>query len=411
MKSGATGIADSGPVKPGVLYTSAFFIGFLYNFVIALHFTSSALYPLYVTHEHGGAATIGLFMGVYSLAGVLGRPLIALLIDRYGPRKMLIVGSLCLSLPAFGYIALLGSGIGFSSLALRILQGLGYGAHFSATFTLAASLAPPERRNEAVAMYGVSGLLGAMVGPYVGEQLVITHGFAAFFSAMGGIGIVAAIIIGFIPANDTAQLRFPKPLQVLRTFRASGMLMPVALAFLFAISFSSPTTFLATLALQRGIPDFSLYFTLWGVSGVVVRFIGGRWGDRLGLRRVLIPGFAFYAVGLLIIAFSSTTTGLMLAGVLCGFGHGISFPAVTSLGHSLAPPEYSGSAMALVTGMMDFGASVNAFVIGPLAAVYGYTIVFPVAAAASITAFLILIVQVSRHPEKRFLQTKFVDQT
>lgn len=383
------------------MYTFPFYIGFAYNFVIALHFTSNALYPLYVVHEQGGAATVGLFMGIYSIAAVSGRPMVAAFIDRYGPRAILIAGSLMLSLPAFGYIGLLGAGIGWPSLALRTIQGLGYGAHFSATFTLAASLAPPARRNEAVAMYGVSGLLGAMTGPYLAERLVIANGLPAFFIGMGCVGVLAAGIIVFVPSATRVAMSFPKPMLVLRAFRASGMMRPLALAFLFAISFSSPTTFLATFAAQRGIADFSLYFTLWGISGVLVRFLGGKWGDRVGQRRVLIPGFALYAAGLAVIHFSGSTTALAFAGILSGCAHGMSFPAVTSMAHALAPPEYSGSAMALATGMMDLASAVNAFLIGPLAGVYGYGIVFPLASASSIAACALLITgpdHRGRHP-------------
>ena len=393
------GVGSSGNSgSAGALYSSAFFTGFAYNFIIALHFTSSALYPLYVTHEHGDAATIGLFMGVYSLAGVLGRPLVAMLIDRFGPRAILILGSTLLSLPAFGYIGLIGSGIGMPALLLRVVQGFGYGAHFSATFTLAASLAPSERRNEAVAMYGVSGLLGAMVGPFAGEQILTAYGLPTLFFAMGSVGLVAVTVIWFVPSGTAAGMRYPKPFEVLRTFRASGMLLPVVLAFLFAISFSTPTTFLAAFAKQKSIPDFSLYFTFWGMSGVAVRFIGGRWGDRRGQAFVLIPGFAMYAGGMLVVLYSTTVSGFILAGILCGSGHGITFPAVTSLGLSRAPLAYAGSAVALITGMMDVGAAVNAFVIGPIAVIYGYAIVFPVAAAASCIACGVLLRRRYRKP-------------
>jgi predicted MFS family arabinose efflux permease len=213
---------------------------------------------------------------------------------------------------------------------------------------------------------------------------------------MGCVGIAAVGIISWIPTRSGVRMEFPRPRDVFRSFRSAGMLEPVALAFLFAIAFSAPTSFLATVAEERGIADFSLYFTAWGLSGVAVRFIGGRWGDRLGQRQVLIPGFAAYAAGLIVVAMSASTSSLILAGILGGMAHGIAFPAVTSLAHSLAPPEYAGSAMALVTGTMDFGAAVNAFVVGPLASAYGYDIVFPIAAAAALAGCAELVLRRGR---------------
>jgi MFS family permease len=380
------------------LYTPVFFLGFVFNFVIALHFTNNAMYPLFVTGEGGGAAMVGLFMGVYSISGVLGRPAIALLIERYGPRIVLIIGSLCMSLPAACFIALIGHGAGPVAFVLRVVQGFGYGAHFSATFTLAGRLAPPSRRNEAVAMYGVSGLAGGMIGPVIAEWLIHEHGLAAFFAAMTGVGIVAAAIISRISLPPNASERFPRPAEVFAAFRAPEMRLPAMLAFLFAMTFSTPVSFLATFAHSHGIEKFSFYFLSWGFAGILIRFIGGRWGDNLGLRRVLIPGLFFYSIGMVIVFFSRGVAGLVTAGVFAGIAHGISFPAVTSLGYSLAPKGFAGSAMALVTGMMDAGAAFTALAVGTCAEMWGYDIVFPIAAGSSLAAMIILIGDIRKAP-------------
>jgi len=101
------------------LYTPTFILGFTYNFIIALHFTNNALYPIYVQSEGGGIALVGLFMGVYSAAAVAGRPIIGLLIDRFGAGSVLVTGCLCLSLPAFCFAGMLGAGLGPAAWALR----------------------------------------------------------------------------------------------------------------------------------------------------------------------------------------------------------------------------------------------------------------------------------------------------
>jgi MFS family permease len=381
------------------LYSRTFFLGFLYNFIIALHFTNNALYPLFVLHEGGGAAMVGVFMGTYAVAGVLGRPLVAVLIDRLGPRWVLFIGSLCLSLPAVGFIGLLGHGVGVVALTLRAVQGFGYGAHFSATFALAAQITPVSRRTEAMAMYGVSGLAGAMVGPAAAEWLIHTRGLPAFFLAMTAVGLLAAGVVLLVRVRTPDGAARP-PLELFRALRSSRMILPAALAFLLAVSYSSPTSFLATVAAQRGVLRFSLYFTSWGLAGMLIRFVGGRWGDRVGLRRVLVPAFALYAAGMLVIHTADSAMLFAAAGVLCGCAHGIGFPAVVSLGYTLAPRDVAGSAMALITGMMDAGAAVAALLVGPLAERFGYGVVFPVAACSSACAVLLLLLHIRREPRK-----------
>jgi len=379
-------------------------MGFLYNFVLSLHFTNNALYPLYVVEEGGGVAVVGFFMGIFSVAGVLGRPLVGMLLDRYGVKPVLILGSLLLSLPALGYISLLGDGLGPMVWLLRIVQGVGYGAHFSATFTLAAQLAPAGRRNESVAMYGASGLLGAMVGPYLGEYLVTTPGLEWFFARRALIGIISAGLISRARLPKTSTGKVPRPSEVIKAFRSGELHFAMWLAFLLAMTFYAPITFLATIAAEKGIDQFSLYFTAWGLSGIIIRLAAARLGDAIGLRRILVPGFLLYGTGVLIIHFSTGTGGLIAAGIFCGTAHGLAFPAVTSLGYSLAPTAITGSAMAALTGMMDTGGTLTALALGPLAEAFGYGLVFPVAAASAYLAVILLLNSIRKRPETIYIR-------
>ena len=172
---------------------------------------------------------------------------------------------------------------------------------------------------------------------------------------------------------------------------------------LLAISFSTPSGFLASLAGIREINGFGLYFTGYATAGIIVRLIGRKWADRFGWRRILIPMFCLYGCGLAVIYFSYTIAGLILAGSLTGSAHGLAFPAVTALGYTMAPEKGKGTAMALVTGMMDFGSFVAGIVLGQIAQLMGFAAVFPFAILAPLTAVTLLVINVARNPQ-RFAQ-------
>lgn len=376
------------------LYNTTFFIALVFNFLIALNFTNNALYPLYVAQVGGGAAQIGLFTSVYSLAAVLGRPLIGPLIDRLGVRPVMILGSLCIAVSPLGYLALLEEGLNPLVWGLRILQGFGFGAHFSAFFTLAAQTAPAGRRNEAVAMYGISGLGANLAGPLLGEWLVTTRGLPAFFVAMSLIAFLASLVASRL-ALPTTRTAAPGLKAVLR---ARQLILPLTLALLLAVSFAAPIIFLAPLAGLRSIRGFSLYFSAFGGAGIIIRLIGRKWADRFGWRRILIPSFSLYCVGLMVIFFSPGITTLVLAGLFTGCAHGLTFPAVTSLGYSLAPERAKGTTMALVTGMMDLGVFLAGVLFGLIAERGGYAIVFPLAGVAPLLAVTLLVIHLIQKP-------------
>ncbi|MBD3267782.1 MFS transporter [bacterium] len=374
------------------LYNGTFIIGFAFNFFMGFLFTNNALYPLYVEYEGGGAAEIGLFMAAFAVSAGLCRPLTGLLVDWLGVRPILMLGALSLSLPCLGYLFMLDHGLVFFSWLLRIVQGFGWGCHMTAFFTMAGQVAPAGRRNEAIAMYGMSGLASNMVGPVTGELLIDHFGMPAFFVMFLVMGAIAFVLIMQIPLPKRMETSAGLTLRGFYTV----VFMPVfwlafVLAMLHAVSYSSISAFLAPIAKMRDIAMFSLFFTAFSISGVAIRLLGSHWGDRHGVVRILLPGYFLYVTGLLILQITSSVMGILLAGVICGIAHGLSFPAVTNLGYSLAPSAYRGTGVALVTGMMDAGNALSSFLLGQIGEVFGFYYLFGLASLAPLMGALLLM--------------------
>lgn len=378
--------------EPTRLYTFTFFLGFVYNFLMGFLFSSNSLYPLYVEYARGGAFEVGLFMAAFPLAGMLGRPLHGALIDRFGVKEIMIVGASLYALPCLGYIALMDEGLTPAVWALRLLQGFGFGAHVSAFFTLAALMAPDGRRNEAVAMYGVSGMLAGLIGPLACELSIERLGMASFFWIMLTLGLLAAVIAAIIKAPrrpegmESFSFDGVKTILRLRRFR-----MGFYFAFSLAVSFTTMTAFIAPVMKHREVPYFGLFFTFYAITGVFVRIMSRKWADQYGFMRVLAPGFFCYGLGLLMLQFTHSVPMLIVAGFFCGGAHGLVFPIATTLGFVLAPVAYRGTGVALVTGMMDLGNSFAAFALGSAAAWYGYDVVYLLGAVAPFAATAVIL--------------------
>jgi len=384
------------------LYNGTFVLGFLYNFFMALNFSNNAIYPLYVENAGGNASTIGLFMGLTAFSAVISRPLIGFLIDRWGVKPVLIIGSITMSLPSLGYWALMNDGLVPFVWLLRIVHGFGFGAHFSAFFTLAAQTAPPSRRNEAIAMYGLSGLTANLIGPFLGEQVFEIYGTGSFFLMVTLFGLIASAIIGFIKVNYKANgssTKFPGLLDSFKLIFCKKYALVFALSFLLAVAFSTPQFFLAPLAGVRGIESFGLYFTGYAIGGIGVRLVGRQWGDRFGVRRVMVPAYFLYALGLILIYFSTKSLHLAFAGISCGIGHGIAFPAFNTLGYNLASDSHKGTVMSLLTGMWDVGSTVTAIFFGIIATSYSYDLLFILGAVGGLFSIILLLVNILGNPQ------------
>ncbi len=375
------------------LFTPNFVLAFVANFFLALNFSNNAIYPLYVTQEGGTADTIGVFMSLYAISAVLGRPVVGILIDRWGLKQTWVIGVMFMVLPALGYYFQVGHGMTPVVWGLRVIQGIGAGTHFTAFFTLAGFLAPPGRSNESIAKFGLSGMVAHIIGPSIGEQIMEHANTEVFLLTITGFGIIGIVLIMMLPQfkNPDLQKDLPTPKQLFDSFRTPGMIFTFILAIFLAVSFTTPAAFLAPVAKFRGITGFGLYFTAFSIGGIIIRLTGSHWADKYGPRRVLLPGFILYVGAMVVLSLAGTLPWIIVAGGLAGLAHGAVFPAVTALGYNLAPRAYRGSAMALVTGMMDAGGAITAFSLGYIAENYGYGMVFPSGAIGPVIALLVVL--------------------
>ena len=87
------------------LYTRDFLIACVIHHLGALSLAMWFLLPLYVRALGGSALTIGVLLGVATLASVAARPLVGALLDRVGRRRMLLAGSLANGLSWVPFLA------------------------------------------------------------------------------------------------------------------------------------------------------------------------------------------------------------------------------------------------------------------------------------------------------------------
>lgn len=200
------------------------------HFLVGLSFTNNAIYPLYIQAAGGGPQVVGWFMATYYLAAILGRPFIGAFLNRWGIKPVLTAGIVLIALTPLLYV--FANQRWLSMFSIRLIQGLGFGAYFSAFFTLAAERAPDQRRTEMVGIYGLPGMAANLVGPGIGEWIVRTSGMTAFFITLGSLGVLALLAVSRIPS-------LPRSIPEKRHFRLSRyrpLIFPFSLSLMLAFS-------------------------------------------------------------------------------------------------------------------------------------------------------------------------------
>ncbi|PLZ01262.1 MFS transporter [Burkholderia sp. WAC0059] len=221
----------------------------------------------------------GDLIGAYALGVVVGAPLFAILVSRLSRRGQLL---LLLSWFALGNLASMLAPNYATLLLFRFLSGFPHGAYFGAAALLAASLAQPHQRGEAVGRVilglTIASLFGNPLATWLGQEMNWRYAF----------GSVAAIAVAtlvwlhiFLPRRDDHSASSPmRELGALGNARVWLTLGIGAIGFggMFAvISYVAPV--LTTLA---QMPPAWLPFALAAFGGGMIagNLAGGWAADR-----------------------------------------------------------------------------------------------------------------------------------
>jgi MFS family permease len=364
-----------------MLYTPAFWALFAANLTTVASFAAFFLFPLFITEHGGGEAEIGLVMGVFALASTLSRPWVAELIDRFGRKKSYCLGALFMAALPLAYLLFL-NGISYAPLLLlRAAHGVALAICFTAVFTYVADLIPPERLNEGIGIFGISGLTGFAIGPLLAEGVLRRFGFPSFFLLSAALaGLAFFLVLPLREKEPAGKIRSRHSFFAL--LRQRKFLVVAGLSLLFGFGLAATGNFVAPLAEERGIPVISIFFLAYSAGAIGIRLIGGRLTDRIGESRMLPYALVVSAAGILTLTLVTGGFTLALAGLLAGGGHGLLFPVLNTLAVRGEPFEVRGKATGIFTGAIDAGNFLGSFILGVVGDLAGLSPLFAVAGGA-----------------------------
>jgi MFS family permease len=137
-----------------------------------------------------------------------------------------------------------------------------------------------------------------------------------------------------------------------------------------------------------GVNSFELFFITYTAAIIAVRLIGGWIPDKFGKKRSSVPALFLFAISIIAIGFASGTSGLILAGVLFGLGHGLFYPAIYALVIDLTPEADRGKAVSICSVAFTFGGMLGVFIYGVIAEAGGFRLMFDIAGSVCVVGFL-----------------------
>ena len=173
-------------------------------------FGSGATLPylmLYLNRERGfDVAVAGALTGMIALTGFVSIPFAGPLIDRFGPRRMLIAALGLLVLSFLGFIVVRAP---WHAAVCTVVAGLGTSWLWPSNALLMASLLGPEKRHVAFAVERTAANIGAGVGAFLGGVLVALLGYTWLFvvdAASFAFYLTLVVRLAHLPTDHTSDV-------------------------------------------------------------------------------------------------------------------------------------------------------------------------------------------------------------
>jgi MFS family permease len=355
------------------------------------------LAPLYSVALGASPAIIGVVIA----AGFLFPLFLAIpagsLVDRYGSRGMLIVGTLLVGLSPF----LVPLFPGFASLGLlQVVGGLGHLLAIVAAQSFVATLGGGRAREQNFGWYSTFISIGQLIGPLVAGVTVDLLGFEEAFALSGALSTLAVLLVVRLRQPDRLAAdeapRFPRPAQLGRLLRNPGVQLALLVSGTIMIPLMGHTSFLPAYLDLLAFPATTIgaVISLRALVTVAVRpfmpriiaFLGGRF-------RTLVAMTSMSILGLAGISYGGSLVALVAVAVLVGVGLGIAQPLTMVAVVDRVAASERGTAFGLRLTANRLMQVTGPLALGLIAQSVGYQAMFPISAAVAALTVVLLIVR------------------
>ena len=329
--------------------------------------------PLHLEEVGLSLGSVGTVLAASGIGSALGGVPASSVAERRGTDRLLLVSLVLLA----GTTAVLGL---TSMVVALVAMRIGYGFAFAG---LSQSRQLVVARQVAVGLRGrVNSFVGGMhrltyvVGPILGGRVYETWGADATFVLSGvltGVGLLALVLPGGRDDHPVAavgaQVRIASSL-----WRHRRRLVVASLGPLLVASAREGRHVVVPLIgdeLELDAAAIGLLVAVGTAADFVLFPIAGWLMDRFGRLASMVPAFSLMAFGLALLGFADTVTQAVVAGVIMGFGNGLSAGTMLTLSTDLAPVDQPGPFIAGFHTLSGAGTFVGPFAVGWVADAHG----------------------------------------
>ena len=321
---------------------------------------------------------IGFLVTVFTLPAFLLGPVIGVLADRFGRKKVIV--------PSLFLFGIAGTACAFARdfnllLLLRFLQGIGAASLLSLTVTLIGDLFTAERRTAAMGYNASVSSIGTAIYPTIGGALATMGWTYPFMLPLVAIPVGLLVLSGLKNPEPKGKQDLGEylrnALKALRNRQLVGLFIASAANFL--LLYGAYVTYLPILmanSFKQPPLQIGLILSSISISVAIASSQLGRLARRFSEADLVKTSFALYALALLIVPFIPNVGLLLIPTTIFGVGLGIGFPSIQTLLVALAPKGYLGAVISVNGTFFGLGQTLGPLLMGIAFGIGGINSVF-----------------------------------
>ncbi|MBH8562553.1 MFS transporter [Nostoc sp. CENA67] len=334
---------------------------------------------------------VGLLVTVFTFPTILLTPILGVLADRLGRKKILV--------PSLILFGIAGVACGFVRdfnllLILRFIEGMGAASLNSLNVTLIGDLYSGKERTAAMGYNASVGSVGTTTYPTIGGAIAVMGWNYPFMLPILAIPIGLLVLFSLKNPEPKSQQNFIEYLKnawgSVRNKQFFGIFFSTVATFM--LLYGAFITYLPIVMKNSfNASAFTIGIMISSMSATitVTSLQLGRLTRKFSSKTLIRASFVIFAIALAIIPFIHSIWLLLISTTIFGLGLGIGFPSIQTLLAEMAPKEYLAAIMSINGTFLGFGQTLGPLLMGIAFGIWGINSVFFVAACFSLATLLV----------------------
>ena len=360
--------------------------------------------PLFIRSLGVPVSTVGFIAAASTVVGILVSIPAGILSDVIGRKRVILVAAFVFATAPFLYLLV---HLPWQLVLVRIYHGLAT-AILGPVAMAAVADTYQKGRGERMGWYSSATMVGRFLAPFVGGALIFGENYHWVFLVDGISGVLALLAAICLPISVSATGPVGETLRRERgkigrelgvIFRHPGILATSGIEAVQYFAYGTIETYLPIYLnekLKYTPMEIGLLFTVQILAATVTKPVMGRVSDRYGRVPMIAAGLALGGVTTAVMILSNNYFVIAVLVGVFGLGLATTTASTSALVADLSKAYARGSALGVLSSIMDVGHSTGPMVAGILIAATSYEMTFGVVGIALVVIGLAYLLAMRR---------------